>query len=81
MDSLVGLSKTKKLYDSIWVIVDRMNKSAHFIPVKSTYRADYAKQYIDEIVRWHGISLSITLDRGDQFTSQFLSSFQKSLGT
>ena len=57
MDFVVDLLRTRKQHDSIWVIVDRMTKSAHFIPVKSTYRVeDYAKLYIDEIVRWHGIS-------------------------
>ena len=65
MDFVVGLPMTRKLDDSIWVIVDMMSKNSNFIPVKSTYRAeDYAKLYIDEIVRWHGISLSIILDRG-----------------
>ena len=79
---VVSLSRTRRLHDSIWVIVERMTKSAHFIPVKSTYRAkDYAKLYIDEIVRCHGISLSIILDRGAHFSSNFWISFQKSLGT
>ena len=65
MDFVVGLPKTRRKHDSIWVIVDRMTKSSHFICVKSTYRAeDYAKLYIDEIVRWHGIPLPIISDRG-----------------
>ena len=82
MDFVVGLPRTRRQHDSIWVIVDRLTKSAHFIPVKSTYRAeDYARLYIDEIVRWHGIPLSIISDRGAQFTSHFWRSFQKSLGT
>ena len=52
MDFMVGLLKTKRQHDSIWVIVERMTKSAHFIPLKYTYRAeDYAKLYIDEIER------------------------------
>ena len=72
MDFVVGLPKTRRKHDSIWVIVDRMTKSAPFISVKSTYRAeDYARLYIDEIVRWHGIPLSIISDRGAQFTSHF----------
>ncbi|XP_069145584.1 uncharacterized protein [Solanum lycopersicum] len=59
-----------------------MTKSTYYIHVKSTYRSrDYAKLYIDEIVRYHGIHLSINLDRGAQFTSHFWRSFQKSLGT
>ena len=60
MDFVVGLPGTRKLHDSIWVIVNRMTKSNHFIPVKSTYKAEhYDKLYIDDIVRWHGIPLSI----------------------
>ena len=65
MDFVVGLPKTRRQHDSIWVIVDMINKPAHFIIVKSTYRAeDYARRYIDEIVRWHMIPLSIISDRG-----------------
>ncbi len=58
-------------YDSIWVIIDRLTKSAHFIPVKVTYYAEkLAKIYISEIVRLHGVPLSIISDRGTQFTSK-----------
>ena len=61
MDFIVGLTKTRNMHDSIWVIVDKMTMYAHFIPVKSTYMAeDYAKLYIDEIVWLHMISLSIS---------------------
>ena len=67
--------------DDIRRYQDRMTKSAHFINVKSTYRAeDYTRLYIDEIMRWHGIPLSIISDRGAQFTSHFWRSFQKILG-
>ena len=59
-------------YDSIWVIIDRLTKSAHFIPVKVTYNAEkLARLYISEIVRLHGVPLSIISDRGTQFTSKF----------
>ena len=82
MDFMVGLSKTRRQHDSIWVIVDRMTKSAHFILVMSTYRAeDYARPYIDDILRWNGIPMFIISDRGSQFTSHFCRSFQKNLGT
>ena len=82
MDFMVSVPRTRKLHDSSWVIVGRMTKSAHLIPVKSTYIAkDYEKLYIDEIVRWHGIPLSIISYRVVQFTSHFWRSFQKSLGT
>ena len=76
MDFVVGLSRTRRQHDSIWVSVE------HFIPLKSIYRAkDYARLYIDEIVGWQEIPLSIILDRGAQFTSHFWRSFQKSFST
>ena len=72
MDFVVCLTKTRRQHDSIWFIMDKTTKSSHFIPVKSTYKADdYRKLYIDEIVRWHGIPLSIISDRGAQFTYIF----------
>ena len=80
-DFVVGLPRTRRQHDSIWVIVDRMTKSSNFIPVKSTYRAeDYARLYIDEIVRWNGIPLSIISYRGSQLTSHCWRSFRKILG-
>ena len=78
MDFVVGLPRTEKSYDSIWVVVDRFTKSAHFIPVKSTYSTeDYAKIFIDEIVFRHGFALPIISDRGVQFISRFWRLFQK----
>ena len=72
MDFVVGLPKTLGKFDSIWVIVDRLTMSAHFIPVKVTYNAEkLARLYISEIVRLHGVPLSIISDRGTQFTSKF----------
>ena len=65
MDFIVGFPRTRKQYDSIWVVVDGSTKSAHFIPVKSSYLAEYyARIYIDMIVRLHGVPLSIISDRG-----------------
>ena len=62
--------------------MDRLTKSTHFIPVTSTYSAeDYASIFINEILCCHGIPLFIILDRGELFTSRFLRSFQKGLGT
>ena len=76
MDFVVGLPKSKRQFDSIWVIVDRMTKSAHFLPIKTLYSAeDYAKLYIHEMVKLHGVPLSIISDRGTQFTSHFWKSF------
>ena len=82
MDFITGLPRTRKQHDSIWVIVDRMTKSTPFLAVKNTNSAeDYAKLYLTEIVRFHGVSLSIISNRGPQFTSHFWKSFQKILGT
>ena len=82
MDFVVGLPKTMGKYDSIWLIVDRLTKSAHFIPVKVTYNAEkLAKIYISEIVRLHGVPLSIISDRGTQFTSKFWKILHAELGT
>ncbi|WVZ89627.1 hypothetical protein U9M48_036006 [Paspalum notatum var. saurae] len=71
-----------KGYDSIWVIIDRFTKSAHFIPVKTTYRAkQYAELYISRIVSLHGVPLTITSDRGSLFLSRFWEQLQTALGT
>ena len=72
MDFITGLPRTRRQHDSIWVIVDRMNRCSRFSTVKTTYSAeDYAKLYINEIVRLNGVPLSIISDRGPQFTSHF----------
>uniref|UniRef100_M1AKE9 Retrotransposon protein n=1 Tax=Solanum tuberosum TaxID=4113 RepID=M1AKE9_SOLTU len=74
MDFITGLSRTRRQHDSIWVIVDRVTKSSRFLAVKTTDSAeDYAKLYINKIVRLHGVPLSIISDRGPQFTSHFWS--------
>ena len=63
MDFLTRLPKTLKGYDSIWVIVDRLTKSTHFLLVKTTYFASlYAQLYLDRIVPLHGVPLSIISD-------------------
>ena len=72
MDFFTGLPRTRRQHDSIWVIVDRMTKSSRFLAVKTTYsEEDYAKLYFTEIVRLHGVPLSIISDRGPLFTSHF----------
>ncbi|WVZ80510.1 hypothetical protein U9M48_027980 [Paspalum notatum var. saurae] len=82
MDFVTGLPKTKKGNDAIWVIVDRLTKTAHFIPVKTTYGgAKLAQLYIDNVMRLHGAPSRIVSDRGTQFTSRFRRSLQKALGT
>ena len=80
MDFIIGLPRTHKHHDSIWVILDMMAKSSHFLAVKTTESVeDYAKLYINKIVRLYGVPLSIISYRGPQFTSHFLKSFQKVL--
>jgi hypothetical protein len=65
MDFITSLPTTQKGNDSIWVIVDHLTKSAHFLPVKTTFRpSQYAEKYIAEIVRLHGIPKTIVSDRG-----------------
>jgi hypothetical protein len=72
MDFVVGLSRSPKGNDSIWVIIDRFSKVAHFILVKTTYGgATLAQLYLKEIVRLHGIPRRIVSDRGTQFTTKF----------
>ena len=75
-DFVVGLPKTKKEYDAIWVVVDRLTKSAHFIPVRMTMNMDQlVKLYMDNIVRLHGTPLSIVSDRDARFTARVWKEF------
>ena len=72
MDFITGLPRTRSGYDSIWVVVDRLTKVAHFIPVKTTYTsAQLAKIYMSKIVCLHGVPRKVVSDRGTQFTSKF----------
>jgi hypothetical protein len=72
MAFIVGLLRTQLGYDSIWVIVDRLTKVAHFIPVKSTNSGpQLAELYMLRIVCQHGVSKKIVSDRGTQFTMKF----------
>ncbi|MBM1124188.1 hypothetical protein JQN44_27305, partial [Klebsiella pneumoniae] len=82
MDFVVGLPRSRKGSDAIWVIVDRMTKSSHFLPVRTSYPIDrLCRIYIDEIVRLHGIPISIVSDRDPRFTSRYWSGLQSALGT
>ena len=72
MDFIVGLPPTQKGFDTILVIVDRLTKSAHFIPVKTNYQPhQYAELYIAQIVRLNGVPRTIVLDRVSQFIARF----------
>ena len=82
MDFVVGLPKSLQGYDSVWVIVDRVTKSAHFLRVKVNYPLNkLAELYIQEIVRLHGVPSSIVSDRDPKFTSHFWESLQTVMST
>jgi hypothetical protein len=82
MDFIVGLPNTSQKHDSIWVIIDRLTKAAHFLPVHTTYSAKkYAEVYLDQIVRLHGVPKTIISDRGAQFIARFWEQLQYALGT
>ena len=82
MDFISSLPKTSSGYDSIWVIVDRLTKSAHFLPVKVTYPVfKYVELYLAQIVCLHGVPKTIVSNRGLQFTSQFWDELHKAMGT
>jgi hypothetical protein len=82
MDFIVGLPLTARKKDSIWVIVDRLTKTAHFIVVHTTYSVhQYAELYMDHIVCLHGIPKTIISDRGTQFVARFWEQLHECLGT
>jgi hypothetical protein len=82
MDFIIGLPNTSQRHDSIWVIVDRLTKTAHFLPVHTTYNAKkYAEIFLDQIVRLYGIPKMIISDRGAQFIARFWEQLQQTLGT
>ncbi|KAL0550001.1 hypothetical protein IC582_014497 [Cucumis melo] len=82
MDFITGLPRTLRGFTVIWVVVDRLTKSAHFVPGKSTYTASkWAQLYMSEIVRLHGVPVSIVSDRDARFTSKFWKGLQTAMGT
>jgi hypothetical protein len=81
MDFITGFPKSSRGNDSIWVIVDRLTKVAHFIPVKTTYKgSQLADLYLSRIVSLHGVPKTIVSDRGTQFTSRFWRQLHQALG-
>ena len=81
MDFITGLPTSSRGNDSIWVIVDRLSKVTHFLPVKTTYQSSQlAELYIARIVSLHGVPKNIVSDRGTQFTSRFWKKVQEGLG-
>ena len=82
MDFVTSLPRTQRQHDAIWVIVDRLTKFAHFLPVNVEDSLEtLAQLYVDEIVRLHGVLVSIVSDRDPRFTSRFWPSLQAALGT
>ena len=72
MDFVTHLSRSTKGHDSVWVIVDRLTKCAHFLPMNQKWSMDkLAELYVQEVVRLHGVPESIVSDRDPRFTSQF----------
>ncbi|GJW51844.1 putative reverse transcriptase domain-containing protein [Tanacetum coccineum] len=81
MDFITKLPKTSNGHDTIWVIVDRLTKSAHFIPTRETDSMEtLTRLYIKEIVSRHGVPISIISDHDSHFTSRFWQSLQSALG-
>jgi hypothetical protein len=82
MDFTMGLPRSPSGYDSIWVIMDRLTKLAHFIPVKTTYSGtQLAQLYMSRIIYLHGVPKKIVFDRGTQFTSRFWERLHETLDT
>ncbi|KAI5337770.1 hypothetical protein L3X38_017041 [Prunus dulcis] len=82
MDFVFKLPRTQNKHDGVWVIVFRLTKSAHFLPVRANYTLNkLAKLFINEIVRLHGVPVSITSDRDPRFTSLFWTKLNEAFGT
>ncbi|GJT18504.1 putative reverse transcriptase domain-containing protein [Tanacetum coccineum] len=82
MDFVTKFPKTATGQDTIWVIVDRLTKSAHFLPMREDDKLEkLTRQYLKEVVLKHGVPVSIIFDRDGKFTSHFWKSLNKSLGT
>ena len=77
MDIVVGLPRVQGGYDAIWVIVDRLTKSEHFLAIRNNYSLNQLALYVDEIVKFHGVTISIVSDRDPKFTSRFWPKLQK----
>ncbi|GJU93459.1 reverse transcriptase domain-containing protein [Tanacetum coccineum] len=81
MDLVTRLPRSSSGYDAIWVIVDRLTKSAHFLPIHEDFKMEkLARIYINDIVARHGVPVSIILDRDGRLSSHFWRALQKALG-
>ena len=81
MDFVTHLPRTVRKHDVLWVIVDRLTKSRHFLVMRLTFTLEeFCMLYILEIVRLHGVLVSIMSDRDSKFTTHFWKSFQRAMG-
>ena len=81
MDFVTHLPWTPQGHDAVWAIVDRLTKSAHFLTLRMTFTLErFCLLYIRDIVRLHGVPVSIVSDRDPSFTAHFWKSFQKAMG-
>ena len=82
MNFVLGLPRIQRDHNAIWVIVNRLTKSTHFLPVNMKYALEnFTKLYVDEIVNLHGILVIIISDRNSRFVSRFWQKLQETLGT
>ena len=82
MDFVTHLPRTPQRHDAVWVIVDWLTKSEHFLAVRMTFTLEeFYRLYIREIVRLHGMPVSIVSNKDPRFTAHFWKSFQKAMGT
>ena len=80
MNFVTHFPLTSRKHDAMWVIVDRLTKSANFLAVRMTFTLEeFCRLYIREIVRLHGVPVSIVSDRDPRFTAQLWKSFQKAM--
>lgn len=78
----MGLPRTQRGNDAIWVVVDRLTKSTHFVPMRTSDSVDYlAELYIRDIMRLHEVPITIVSDRDPRFTTRLWQSLQNALGT
>ena len=82
MDFVTHFPRTQRRHDAVWVIMYPLIKLAHFLAVWMTFTVEeFYQLYIREIVRLHGVPVSIISDRDPRFTAHFWKSFQKAMGT
>ena len=81
MDFVTHFPRMQQKHDAVWVIVDQLTKPAHFLAVQMTFALErFYRLYMREIVRLHGVPVSIVSDRDPRFTTHFWKSFQKAMG-